>query len=86
MGMGVPMRVGYLNETTKVMIQSLIGNNHLYSISNWADDIRRDRRDTAPWHYVSIPLGSAITLAGTVRRPTHDAAIPERISSLQTEN
>jgi len=24
----------HLNETTKVMIQSLIGNNHLYSISS----------------------------------------------------
>jgi hypothetical protein len=47
-----------LDETTKVMIQSLIGNNHLYSIASWADDIRRERRDTAPWHYVNIPLGS----------------------------
>jgi len=49
----------HLNETTKVMIQSLIGNNHLYSISSWADDIRKDHRETGPWHYVNIPLGSA---------------------------
>jgi len=48
----------HLNETTKVMLQSLIGNNRLYSISNWADEIRKERRDTAPWHYVNIPLGS----------------------------
>jgi len=48
----------HLNETTRIMIQSLIGNNHLYSISSWADDIRKERRDTAPWHYVNIPLGS----------------------------
>jgi hypothetical protein len=47
----------HLDETTKVMIQSLLGNNHLYSIASWADDIRRDRRETAPWHYVDIPLG-----------------------------
>jgi len=47
----------HLNETTKVMIQSLIGNSHLYSVSNWADDIRKERRETAPWHYVNIPLG-----------------------------
>ncbi len=53
----------HLNETTKVMIQSLIGNNHLYSISNWADDIRRERRDTAPWHYVNIPLGSTYNVS-----------------------
>ena len=48
----------HLDETTNVMIQSLIGNNHLYSIASWADDIRKERRDTAPWHYVDIPLGS----------------------------
>jgi hypothetical protein len=48
----------HLNETTNVMIQSLIGNNHLYSIASWADDIRRERRDTAPWHYVNIPFGN----------------------------
>ena len=47
----------HLNETTKVMVQSLIGNNHLYSIATWADDIRQERRDTGPWHYVNIPLG-----------------------------
>lgn len=47
----------HLNETTKVMIQSLIGNNHLYSVAMWADDMRKERKDTAPWHYVNIPLG-----------------------------
>jgi hypothetical protein len=45
------------DQTTLVMIQSLLGNNHLYSIASWADDIRRERRETAPWHYVDIPLG-----------------------------
>lgn len=49
----------HLDESTKVMIQSLIGNNHLYSIASWADDVRKDRRETAPWHYVDIRLGSA---------------------------
>ncbi len=48
----------HLDETTKVMVQSLIGNNHLYSIASWADGVRRDRPNTAPWHYVDIPLGS----------------------------
>jgi nuclease S1 len=48
----------HLDETTKVMIQSLIGNNHLYSVASWADDVRRERRETGPWHYVNIPLGS----------------------------
>jgi len=48
----------HLDETTKVMIQSLIGNNHLYSIATWADEIRNERRETAGWHYVNIPFGS----------------------------
>lgn len=47
----------HLDETTKVMIQSLLGNNHLYSIASWADDIRRERPETKGWHYVDIPLG-----------------------------
>ncbi|MGC2211403.1 MAG: S1/P1 nuclease [Candidatus Korobacteraceae bacterium] len=48
----------HLDETTKVMIQSLLGNNHLYSIASWADDVRRERPETKGWHYVDIPLGS----------------------------
>jgi hypothetical protein len=48
----------HLDETTKVMIQSLIGNNHLYSIAAWADEVRKERSQTGPWHYVDIPLGS----------------------------
>jgi hypothetical protein len=35
----------HLDETTKVMIRSLIGNNHLYSVATWADDIRNERHD-----------------------------------------
>src|SRR5579864_2502476 len=27
--------------------------------STWADDIRASRPDTAPWHYVDIPLGTS---------------------------
>ena len=48
----------HLNETTKVMIQSLIGNNHLYFIASWADDMRKQNLETGTWHYVNIPLGS----------------------------
>jgi len=28
-------------------------------MSTWADDIRERRKDTAPWHYIDIPLGAA---------------------------
>jgi hypothetical protein len=68
----------HLNETTKVMIQSLIGNNHLYSIASWADDIRRERRDTAPWHYVNIPLGSTYNASRDCPPPR--SCVVEKIS------
>lgn len=28
-------------------------------VVNWADEIRRQRRETAPWHYVNIPVDAA---------------------------
>jgi hypothetical protein len=46
----------HLDQTTLVMIQSLIGNNHLYSIASWADDVRGERPDTKGWHYADIPM------------------------------
>lgn len=47
----------YLDETTKVMVQSLIRNNHLYSSATWADEVKRQRPETRAWHYVNIPFG-----------------------------
>ena len=67
----------HLNETTKVMIQSLIGNNRLYSIASWADDIRKERRDTAPWHYVNIPFGSMYDASRDC--PTPRSCVVEKI-------
>ena len=32
----------------------------LADVSNWADQIRGQRRDTAPWHFVDIPIGAAV--------------------------
>ncbi len=29
----------------------------LTGISSWADQIRNQRRDTGPWHYIDIPIG-----------------------------
>ena len=25
-------------------------------MASWADNVRRERRETAPWHYVDIPI------------------------------
>jgi S1/P1 Nuclease len=32
------------------------GTEMMVHQSNWADEIRDQRRDTGPWHYVDIPL------------------------------
>ena len=48
----------HLDESAKAAIRSLIGDQPLYSIANWADDIRNERPATKPWHYVNIPFGS----------------------------
>jgi hypothetical protein len=58
----------HLSEQAKVMVQSLIGNNHLYSIASWADDIRRQRHETAPCHYVNIPLGATYNARQPISR------------------
>ena len=26
------------------------------SVSSWADEIRRSRAETGPWHYIDIPI------------------------------
>jgi nuclease S1 len=28
----------------------------LADVSTWADEVRRDRRETGPWHYINIPI------------------------------
>ncbi len=44
-----------LTEVTKRNVQSLIGNNTLASVANWADEIRPERDETFGWHFVDIP-------------------------------
>lgn len=45
----------HLDEITKIMVQSLIGNNHIYSVGSWADEMRKERRETGTWHFVKHP-------------------------------
>ena len=44
-----------LTEVAKRNVQSLIGNNTLASVANWADQIRPERDETYNWHFVDIP-------------------------------
>lgn len=48
-----------LTAEAREAVRSLIGPSRLRDVAGWADDIRRDRPETAPWHYVDIPLDRA---------------------------
>ena len=46
-----------LTPAAKAGIHDLLGDAHISDgeIASWADEIRRQRSETAPWHYVDIP-------------------------------
>jgi hypothetical protein len=44
-----------LTEVTKRNVQSLIGDNTLASVANWADQIFPECDETYNWHFVDIP-------------------------------
>jgi S1/P1 Nuclease len=48
----------YLSDATLKELEPLLGDDDLASISTWADDIRKDRPETGPWHYVNIAHAS----------------------------
>jgi len=51
-----------LTPKAKAQVSALLGGDAeamMVADSNWADEIRDARPDTARWHFVDIPLGSA---------------------------
>lgn len=48
----------HLDPITQMKLRPFLGDSDLASISTWADDIRSDRKETGPWHYVDIPSDS----------------------------
>src|SRR5688572_11280252 len=46
-----------LTPEARAAVKDLLGSDNLSDaeVVNWADEVRRERRDTAPWHYVNIP-------------------------------
>src|SRR4051812_31910810 len=49
----------HLSDAATAGIHELLGPDVNISdaeVCNWADQIRRERRDTAPWRYVDIPV------------------------------
>jgi len=47
-----------LTPAARVGIHELLGDQHISdaAIASWADNVRRERRETGPWHYVDIPV------------------------------
>jgi len=49
-----------LKPETLAAIKAMFGPyDTLAAISVWADDIREERPDTGPWHYIDIPLSAS---------------------------
>lgn len=52
-----------LTPAAKAQVQQLLGSDDaaagMMAVSTWADEIRRNRPNTAPWHFTDIPIGSA---------------------------
>src|SRR3954466_8308018 len=51
----------HLTPAAKAGVRELIGDANISDaeICSWADQIRRQQRDTAPWHYVTIDVNAA---------------------------
>jgi hypothetical protein len=46
-----------LTPAVQARVSEILGPNvTIQSIASWADNIRNQRRDTGPWHYIDIPI------------------------------
>ena len=62
-GWGHEGHVHYMTPAALAMAGDLDGAT-IDSVASWADDYRRDHRETGPWHYIDIRLAdSKIDLA-----------------------
>ena len=69
-----------LTPTARAKVQDLLGGEAeaaMVTASTWADEIRGKRPDTAPWHFVDIPIGSGGYNAG--RDCPRDACVVAQI-------
>jgi len=48
-----------LNPKAKAAVAAILPEGQtLESVAAWADEIRKDRKETGPWHYIDIPTGA----------------------------
>jgi hypothetical protein len=80
-----------LSAKVRAKVDAILGPGAtIVSISSWADSIRRERAETAPWHFIDIPIdqphldmardcpkgGCVIQAIATFRAALKDAATP----------
>ena len=49
----------YMTDAALSKASDLLGGATLDAVASWADDYRRDHRETGPWHYIHIPLADS---------------------------
>jgi hypothetical protein len=46
-----------LTPAVQARVSGILGPNvTIQSIASWADNVRNQRRETGPWHYIDIPI------------------------------
>jgi len=46
----------YMTGAAKAKTTALLDGSSIEAVASWADDYRRDHRETAPWHLINSPL------------------------------
>lgn len=49
----------YMNRDAMAKAGYLLDGSAIDEVASWADDYRRDHRETGPWHYFDIPLADS---------------------------
>ena len=49
----------YMTPAALTRAGDLLGGSTIVAVASWADDYRRDHRETGPWHYINIPLADS---------------------------
>ena len=46
----------YITGAAKAKATALLDGSSIEVVASWADDYRRDHRETAPWRFINSPL------------------------------
>ena len=49
----------YMTPAALTRASDLLDGSTIVAVASWADDYRRDNRQTGPWHYIDIPLADS---------------------------